>query len=191
MLKVIVADDMEMIREGIKAMLEQLPSGLEPMEIRTASSGAEAVRLMERSPADLLITDIRMPDMDGIALMERCRRLWPQTAVIVVSGYDEFKYAQKAIEYGARAYLLKPVDKAELFRAVEQARADKLLDQSRTDSRARTEKSRRTLFFHHIQGVGENAELCQLMAESYPFLTGDCELLLIGFPGGEAEAETL
>ena len=124
MLKVIVADDMEMIREGIKAMLEQLPSGLEPMEIRTASSGAEAVRLMERSPADLLVTDIRMPDMDGIALMERCRRLWPQTAVIVVSGFDEFKYAQKAIEYGARAYLLKPIDKAELFRAVEQARAD-------------------------------------------------------------------
>lgn len=93
MLKVIVADDMEMIREGIKAMLEQLPSGAGALEIRTASSGAEAVRLMERIPADLLITDIRMPDMDGIALMERCRRLWPQTSVIVVSGYDEFKYA--------------------------------------------------------------------------------------------------
>lgn len=65
MLKVIVADDMEMIREGIKAMLEQLPSGAGALEIRTASSGAEAVRLMERIPADLLITDIRMPDMDG------------------------------------------------------------------------------------------------------------------------------
>lgn len=191
MLKVIVADDMEMIREGIKAMLEQLPSGAGALEIRTASSGAEAVRLMERIPADLLITDIRMPDMDGIALMERCRRLWPQTSVIVVSGYDEFKYAQKAIEYGARAYLLKPIDKAELFRAVEKVRADKLLDTGRTDSRARTEKSRRALFFHYIQGGGENTELCQLMTGRYPFLTGSCDLLLIGFPGGEAEAETL
>lgn len=114
---------------------------------------------MERIPADLLITDIRMPDMDGIALMERCRRLWPQTSVIVVSGYDEFKYAQKAIEYGARAYLLKPIDKAELFRAVEKVRADKLLDTGRTDSRARTEKSRRALFSTTYR-VGEKTRNC-------------------------------
>lgn len=191
MLKIIVADDMEMIREGIRAMLEQLPSEGEPAEIRTASSGTEAVRLMEQCPADLLITDIRMPDMDGVALMERCRRLWPQAAVIVVSGYDEFKYAQKAIEYGAKAYLLKPIDRAELFRAVEQARADKQLRLRRKDSQARTERSRLTLFFHYIQGGSENAELCALMAEERPFLRGLCDLLLIGFPGGEAEAETL
>lgn len=102
---------------------------------------------MERIPADLLITDIRMPDMDGIALMERCRRLWPQTSVIVVSGYDEFKYAQKAIEYGARAYLLQAHRQGGAFQGlVEKVRADKLLDTGRTDSRARTEKSRRALF---------------------------------------------
>ena len=143
--------------------------------------------LNRRNSSDSFASTIRPSSSD----VWRCRRLWPQTAVIVVSGYDEFKYAQKAIEYGARAYLLKPIDKAELFRAVEQARADKLLDPGRTDSRARTEKSRRALFFHYIQGGGENAELCQLMTGRYPFLTGSCDLLLIGFPGGEAEAETL
>lgn len=159
MLKIIVADDMEMIREGIRAMLEQLPSEGEPADIRTASSGTEAVRLMEQCPADLLITDIRMPDMDGVALMERCRRLWPQTAVIVVSGYDEFKYAQKAIEYGAKAYLLKPIDRAELFRAVNrQGRTSSSVCAGRTARRGRSARVSRC--FSTIFRAGAKTPSC-------------------------------
>ncbi|MFR3288928.1 MAG: response regulator [Lachnospiraceae bacterium] len=168
--------------------------------MRTASSGAEAVRLMERIPADLLITDIRMPDMDGIALMERpCpgdSRHGP-SGHCGQPGYVEFKHAQKAIEYGARAYLLKPIDKAELFRAVEKVRADKLLDTGRTDSRARTEKSRRCRFFHYMQGGGRHGTVPALDRE-VPFPSpGAATCTLIRFPrrpgrgrdGSEAEID--
>lgn len=185
-MNILVADDMEMIRSGIRAILEQMSSGdgiSQPLKIVTVSNGTEAVHAMEQEPADVLITDIRMPDMDGIDLMERCRRLWPQTHVIVVSGYDDFKYAQKAIEYGARAYLLKPIDRSELFRAVRQAETEKRQRLSAGMARANVERSVNTLFLHVLQGEGDGAEVMAEMTERHPFLAEACSLILIGFPG--------
>ena len=120
-MKILLADDTELIREGLKSMLLQLPNPAICPEIRTACNGAEALSLMREHPVDLLITDIRMPDVDGIELMRQCRSQWANTSIVVISGYDDFKYAQQAIEYGASAYLLKPVDKQELYRVVEKA----------------------------------------------------------------------
>ena len=120
-MKILLADDTELIREGLKSMLLQLPNPAICPEIRTACNGAEALSLMREHPVDLLITDIRMPDVDGIELMRQCRLQWANTSIVVISGYDDFKYAQQAIEYGASAYLLKPVDKQELYRVVEKA----------------------------------------------------------------------
>ena len=122
-MKILLADDTELIREGLKSMLLQLPNPAICPEIRTACNGAEALSLMREHPVDLLITDIRMPDVDGIELMRQCRSQWANTSIVVISGYDDFKYAQQAIEYGASAYLLKPVDKQELYRVVEKATA--------------------------------------------------------------------
>ena len=104
-MKILLADDTELIREGLKSMLLQLPNPAICPEIRTACNGAEALSLMREHPVDLLITDIRMPDVDGIELMRQCRLQWANTSIVVISGYDDFKYAQQAIEYGASAYL--------------------------------------------------------------------------------------
>ena len=120
-MKILLADDTELSRDGLKSMLLQLPNPAICPEIRTACNGAEALSLMREHPVDLLITDIRMPDVDGIELMRQCRSQWANTSIVVISGYDDFKYAQQAIEYGASAYLLKPVDKQELYRVVEKA----------------------------------------------------------------------
>ena len=97
--------------------------------------------------------------MDGIALMERCRRLWPQTAVIVVSGYDEFKYAQKAIEYGARAYLLKPISRTDLQEAMHklellggQVKEEKQPDLSAIIRSLKKEENYKTHFLVPVKG---------------------------------------
>lgn len=76
----------------------------------TAADGEEAVELVERHLPDLLITDIKMPVLGGLELVERIRRTNPELRVIIVSGYSEFEYARRAIELGVDDYLLKPVD---------------------------------------------------------------------------------
>ena len=84
-MKILLADDTELIREGLKSMLLQLPNPAICPEIRTACNGAEALSLMREHPVDLLITDIRMPDVDGIELMRQCRSQWANTSIVVIS----------------------------------------------------------------------------------------------------------
>jgi len=76
----------------------------------TAADGEEAVELVERHLPDLLITDIKMPVLGGLELVERLRRTNPELRILIVSGYSEFEYAQRAIELGVDDYVLKPID---------------------------------------------------------------------------------
>lgn len=162
-MKILLADDTELIREGLKSMLLQLPNPAICPEIRTACNGAEALSLMREHPVDLLITDIRMPDVDGIELMRQCRLQWANTSIVVISGYDDFKYAQQAIEYGASAYLLKPVDKQELYRVVEKAW------QSANARRATIVNTSYSLFVNYLRGESSNAGILEQMKRTYPF----------------------
>ncbi|MDR2178084.1 MAG: response regulator [Treponema sp.] len=117
MTTILIADDEKNIRAGIIKILRKEFSGIAFFE---AKNGEEALELAVREKPDILITDIRMPRMDGIELM--CRiRMSPRNAgmnIIVLSGYDDFSYAQKAISFRAAAYILKPVDLKELTEAV-------------------------------------------------------------------------
>lgn len=181
-MRVLIADDNELICSGLKSLLTQAPELGEDTEFLTAANGMEALSLLERYPCELLITDIRMPDMDGITLMERCHRLWPELLIAVVSGYDEFKYAQKAIEYGAFAYMLKPVDKQELFHIAEKA-VRELRIRTEKRSRLNTRETMHKSFLRFLRSEDcEKNNLRQMQAQ-YPFLQQPCELLLIGFPG--------
>ena len=96
MFRILVVDDQARIREGMRTILLKRQ---ETMEIETAANGLEALSVLQRKKIHLVITDIRMPDMDGIALMESAARYYPDIPFVVVSGYDDFSYAQKAIEY--------------------------------------------------------------------------------------------
>ena len=118
MFNILVVDDQAKIREGIRSMLMGQREGLET-ETETASGGLEALEKIHRKRPQLVITDIRMPGMDGIALMEAVHDQYPEVRFLVVSGYDDFKYAQKAIEYGAKGYLLKPLERELLVQAVD------------------------------------------------------------------------
>jgi two-component system, response regulator YesN len=86
----------------------------------TATSGVEAVQLLEKHAIDIVITDIRMPGMDGLEVCEYVREHCPRTKCIILSGYSDFNYAQQAIKSKAVNYLIKPVKDAELIAAVTQ-----------------------------------------------------------------------
>lgn len=112
----LVIDDEPMICKSICLMLER--SGLPVGEIKGAGDGKEALAYMNAKAFDFVITDIRMPKMDGLELLREIVKSWPETYILVVSGYDEFKYAQKALKYGAKDYLLKPLDQKELIKTI-------------------------------------------------------------------------
>ena len=111
MYKVLIVDDEQLIRSGMIARFQYLNFKFE--RIREAASGVEALALPEKEPADIVITDIRMPDMDGLEMLREGRAVCPFHAIII-SGYGEFDYAQQAIRLGVAEYLLKPVDVNEL-----------------------------------------------------------------------------
>jgi YesN/AraC family two-component response regulator len=87
--------------------------------IGTAGNGYEAIRMLEEQPVDLVITDIRMPDMDGLQLLQHIYEQMQETKVILISGYEDFNYAKKALAFQAKGYVLKPIDTNELLEIVD------------------------------------------------------------------------
>ncbi|GIP46867.1 MULTISPECIES: response regulator [Paenibacillus] len=122
MTKLLIVDDEKNIRFGLKTMIEREFPG--QYDLTTAAHGAEALELYRTQGADIIITDIRMPIMDGIALIENVSE-GPQPEgqagrpqIIILSGYEDFRYAKAAIRYQAVDYLLKPIRRDELFAAL-------------------------------------------------------------------------
>ncbi|KEQ24158.1 response regulator [Paenibacillus tyrfis] len=116
MRKVLIVDDEKNIRLGLRAMIDRLFPDAYTFDF--AEDGAEALELLNRVPADIVITDIRMPVMDGIALIQRIQELERKPAVVILSGHDDFPYAQEAIRCDVSEYLLKPIVRDELARTM-------------------------------------------------------------------------
>lgn len=112
--KALVVDDERAEREGIEFLSQRLAL---PFDMVLAGSSKEALQLLETYPADCLITDIRMPFMNGLVLCREATKLRPGLITVIVSAYDDFGYAKEAIQLKVRDYLLKPVQ-IEDFRMV-------------------------------------------------------------------------
>ncbi|OPJ65017.1 response regulator transcription factor [Clostridium oryzae] len=113
MYKALVVDDEHFIRLGIKAMLERYKESF--YTVYTARNGVEALKLMEKEQIDLVITDIRMPDMDGMELIKNIYSFTNKPEMLILSGYDEFEYAANALRYGVRDYILKPIERTKFY----------------------------------------------------------------------------
>lgn len=115
--KFLVVEDEPLIRRNIIKKIDTLQM---PLEFAgEAGNGQCAVELVEQAFPDLVITDIRMPVMDGLALIRLLYEKHPQIKSIILSGYDDFKYAQEALKYGVSDFLLKPVKPLKLKSALQ------------------------------------------------------------------------
>lgn len=108
----LVVDDEKIERNGIKLLIGKY--GL-PFEVREAVSGEEAYEWLQRNPADILLTDIKMRRMDGLELSGKAKELYPALHIVIFSAFGEFDYAKQALSVGAYHYLLKPIDIAEFL----------------------------------------------------------------------------
>ena len=112
----LIADDHEVVREGLRLALSRSPR---IRVIGEASDGKSAVTLTERRRPDVVIMDLRMPDMDGLEATEQILSKTPDTAVLIFTAYGERSLMQRGLETGARGYILKETPHETLIRAVE------------------------------------------------------------------------
>jgi len=109
-MKALIVDDEEHLVEGLKDVLVR-----KGFTIDTAYDGLQALEKLEKTSFDFMITDLKMPRMGGVKLMEIARKKYPQTEIIVITGYGTIKSAVTATKNGARDYLVKPFSPQELL----------------------------------------------------------------------------
>lgn len=104
--RILIVDDKELDRNGVCYLIEQNALPLSPA---TAASAQEALNILQREKFDIMLTDIKMPEMSGLELIKQAKTIQPAMKCVVFSSYDNFQYAQSAIDVGVTKYLLKPV----------------------------------------------------------------------------------
>jgi two-component system response regulator YesN len=111
MLRILIADDERHIRKGLEDLLNA-QAGFSV--VKAAANGEEALEAVRREEPDVVLTDIRMPRMDGRELVRELQRAYPRVRKVIISGYEDFSYAHETMRNGAIDYLLKPIDEEEL-----------------------------------------------------------------------------
>lgn len=165
MIKVFLVEDEIIIRNGIKNSIDWETHGYE--FAGEASDGELALPMILEKKPDILITDIKMPFMDGLELSEQVKKALPDTKIMILSGYNEFDYAKMAIKIGVTDYLLKPISSEKLLEAI-----DKVADEIRKEQ---TEKEQMNQYAREMQENKETEKFQffnQVFAGSMPF--GEC-----------------
>lgn len=157
--RVLIAEDEKMIRKGLKVLVER--SGVPVSEILEARNGVEALEILKSTEVDLLITDVRMPNMDGMELVQAVKKLPQSPKVLVVSGYDDFNYAVTMLRGGAHDYLLKPVQRDDFYKAL--AKIQTLLEQDQFCEEKREEQRLMTLQYLMLNPRREEGEYQKLL----------------------------
>lgn len=111
-MRLLIADDEPLIRRGIKKLVNLSEIGIE--EVYEADNGEETLQLFEQYHPEIVLLDINMPRVDGLTVAKEIKSLSPETKIAMLTGYNYFDYAQKAIRIGVEDYILKPVSKKEI-----------------------------------------------------------------------------
>ncbi|RLA87600.1 MAG: sigma-54-dependent Fis family transcriptional regulator, partial [Deltaproteobacteria bacterium] len=118
MANILVVDDEHSMREFLEIMLHK-----EGYQVATAAGGGEAINILKKKDFDLVITDIRMKETDGLQVLKKCKELHPNTVVIMISAYASTSTAVEAMKLGAYDYLPKPFKVRELKTVIQDALA--------------------------------------------------------------------
>ena len=172
MRNLLIVDDEELIRQGLKARIRYF--GLSIDDVYEASSGIEALEIIKEHPVNIVITDIRMPDMDGLTFIKEAKNFRKHMQFIVLSGYAEFSYAEEAIRLGVKVYLLKPISNEELkntlikiFKEMEIENKNKrIFRMEKEKAEYLLEKEMNSVFSVSEEKIMDIADLCQLAGKS-------------------------
>ena len=129
--RVLLADDEEEIRVGISRKIDW--AGLGFQLVGEAENGQEALELAEQLSPDVVLTDIKMPFMDGLELCRRLKQRLPAAKLVVFSGFDDFEYARQAVGMGVSEYIMKPINAPEMGEVLTRLREQ--LDKQRMERR--------------------------------------------------------
>ncbi|MDF2836360.1 MAG: response regulator, partial [Paenibacillus sp.] len=119
---IVVVDDETIFRRGLRAMIASWDAEWEV--VGDAKDGYEALELLQRLEPDVLLTDIRMPKMDGLQLQTIARERFPELLCVVISGYEDFSYVQQSMRSGAKDYIMKPVERDDLTRVLDRLKEE-------------------------------------------------------------------
>jgi len=167
MFKVFLVEDEKVVREGIRKNVLWEQYGFQ--YTGDASDGELALPMIRKIQPDLLITDIKMPFMDGLSLIKLVRKELPRAKIVIISGYDDFSYAQQAIYLGVERYLLKPVTKEKLVEMLlemrekmqEEQRQQQYIENFKREAREYENFSRRRFFEQIVTGGLSVSEICE------------------------------
>ncbi|WMJ86882.1 response regulator transcription factor [Anaerocolumna sp. MB42-C2] len=150
MYRLLIVEDDSTIRRGLVKIIEEM--GLPVETIQEAENGQSALALCESFFPHIIITDIRMPLMDGLEFIATIDQEQPGLSFVIISGYSDFDYAKKAIQYGVKEYLLKPIEKEELKTALL-----RIIEQLKEKSEAESKRINETLAYtEQIQQFEKN-----------------------------------
>lgn len=186
MFRLLIADDEDLVRRGLAALIEREAPDL--VVVGVADDGPAALELAEQQRPDIMLTDIRMPGLSGLELIARLRDDRPDLQCIVLSGYDDFEYARRSISLDVAAYLLKPVDPDQLLSALAQAqqRLTAQRNAARVQERAQEALTRaylRRLLDGHPNGA-ESEPGCLAPAQAWGLLLLQAGAAPDGAPAG-------
>lgn len=195
MIRTIVVEDEKLTRRHLMSLIPRINHAFQI--VATGENGEDALRQMEKIPVDMVVTDIRMPYMDGLELSEQIHRRYSNVMIVLLSGFSEFEYARKAIQNGVMGYLLKPIINFELEEILRQAEKEweaRMLKQQDENVRQKlTERAENILISDFIRAcsLGKEYELiyCQEQMNQAQISEPEFPLLYLRLSVAEAEGQ--
>ena len=167
---VLIVEDEKMIRQGIKTMVQR--SGVPIEIIMECNNGETALEILKEQKIDVMFTDIRMPKMDGIQLVQEMQKLEHKPLTVAISGYDDFSYAVEMMRQGVREYILKPVERQKITEILK--KLEKEIESSQREDSASLKIGRQQLKYSVLNEQMTEEEL-RLLEEQYGDMLGQGE----------------
>lgn len=189
MLTILIVDDEKLERNGIQFLLKKEQVELKILE---ACNGKDALGVLRSGEVDILLTDIKMPYMNGLALAEQARELYPELPIIIFSGYNDFSYAREALRCGVVDYVLKPVDPEEFHKTFRKVLCSIASRREQEEKQNRQEDYLKKYFLlnYLLTGREEAIESASLLVEwNVEELDGYARLILAGSSSSFFEVE--
>jgi len=198
MYRLIVVDDEAIVRDGISRCISWEDNGYQLIGV--FEHGVQALEFIRNNPVDAVISDINMPRMDGLELSRIISREFPEVFVLILTGYDDFEYAQEAVTYHVREFLLKPITVEELEQVLKRMRKElderKNAEQEQELMKQRLEQSfplLRERFLYRLVSGRIDREVIQRRKEFFQWSdVGGCyQIIVVGIPAVWNELDRL